>query len=70
MISRYFVLAHGTFTSSTSGGPSFVKIERICDIIRPVLRSASMELSLIKTVSVKLEIIVQNKGNVSFFLLF
>ncbi len=47
------------FTSSTSGGPSFVKIERICDVIRPILRSASMESSSIKTVSVKLEIVVQ-----------
>ncbi len=49
----------GTFTSSTSSGPSFVKFERICDIIRPILRSASMELSPIKTVSVKLVIVVQ-----------
>ncbi len=49
----------GTFTSSTSGGLSFVKIERILDVIRPILRSASMESSPTMTVSVKLEIIVQ-----------
>ncbi len=48
-------------------GPSFVKIERIRDIIRPILRSASMESSPIKTVSVKLEIAVQ-KWRKSLFL--
>jgi hypothetical protein len=42
-----------------SSGPSFVKIERIHDVIRPILRSASMESSPIKTESVELEIVVQ-----------
>ncbi len=42
----------------TSSGPSFVKIEWIHDVIRPILRSASMESSPIKMVSVKLEIVL------------
>jgi hypothetical protein len=64
-ISRYFVLVVLHY-SSTSNGPSFVKIERIHDVIKPILRSASMESSPIKTESVKLEIIVQKRRKCLF----